>query len=57
MSDHDGEFFQIRIFMEINVLQEYGCEAGGREERSRMGGEGEECLESSPLLITSSVKI
>ena len=43
--------------MEMNVLEECGCEAGGREERSRMGGEGEECLESSPLLISSSVKI
>ena len=38
------------------MLEECGCEAGGREERSRMGGEGEECLESSPL-ITSSVMI
>ena len=43
--------------MEMNVLEECGCVAGGREERSRMGGEGEECLESSPLLITSSVMI
>ena len=57
LSDQDGEFFQISIFMEMNVLEECRCEAGGREERSRMGGEGEECLESSPLLITSSVKI
>ena len=57
LSDQDGEYFQISIFMEMNVLQEYGCEARGREERSRMGGEGEECLESSPLLITSSVMI
>ena len=39
------------------MLQECGCKAGGREERSRMGWEGEECLESSPLLISSSVKI
>ena len=43
--------------MEMNVLQECGCEARGREERSRMGGQGEERLESSPLLITSSVMI
>ena len=45
--------------MEMNVLQECGCKAGGREERSRMGGEWEEYLglESSPLLISSSVKI
>ena len=39
------------------MLQQCRGEAGGREERSRMGGEGEECLESSPLLISSSVKI
>ena len=43
--------------MEMNVLEECRGEARGREERSRMGGEGEECLESSPLLISSSVMI
>ena len=39
------------------MLEQCGCEARGREERSKMGGQGEECLESSPLLITSSVMI
>ena len=43
--------------MEMNVLEQCGCEARGREERSKMGGQGEECLESLPLLITSSVMI
>ena len=41
LSDQDGEYFQISIFMEMNVLEQWGCEAGGQggeEQDGRAGG-------------------